>query len=76
MKRKEVIEPRVGSRQEPDDGAPGVLEDDRLMRLVQHGIVRLARSAPSESLFASRPPAVRASVSAVAMLLEERRNGR
>jgi hypothetical protein len=46
------------------------------MRLVQHGIVRLARSAYSESLFASRPLAVRADVSAVAMLLEERRNGR
>jgi hypothetical protein len=76
MKRVEIIEPRAGSRQEPDDRAPGVPEDDRLRRLVQHGIVRLARSECSESLFASRPPAVRAGVSAVAMLLEERRNGR
>jgi hypothetical protein len=76
MKRVEIIEPRMGSRQEPDGRAPGMPEDDRLKRLAQRSIVRLARSVLSESLVASRPPAVQAGASAVAMVLEERRCGR
>jgi hypothetical protein len=55
---------------------PGVPEDDRLARLVRRGIVRPARSALPEALLITPPPAARAGVSVVAVVLEERRDGR
>ena len=67
---------RPVARLEPVSSAPAVLEDGRLMRLVREGIVRPARSAPPKSLFSTRPPAPKAGASAVAALLEERREGR
>jgi antitoxin (DNA-binding transcriptional repressor) of toxin-antitoxin stability system len=67
---------RPVARLEPVSRDPGVLEDGRLMRLVREGIVRPARSAPPKDLFSTRPPAPKAGVSAVAALLDERRQGR
>ncbi len=67
---------RPVARLEPVSGDPSVLEDDRLMRLVREGIVRPARTPPSKALFSTRPPAPKGGVSAVAMVLEERRQGR
>jgi antitoxin (DNA-binding transcriptional repressor) of toxin-antitoxin stability system len=67
---------RPVARLEPVSTSSAVLEDGRLMRLVREGIVRPARSAPPKSLFSTRPPAPKAGVSAVAALLEERREGR
>jgi prevent-host-death family protein len=54
----------------------GTAEDGRLARLVRGGIVRSARGALAKSLLESRPARVRKGVSAVRVLLEERRDGR
>jgi antitoxin (DNA-binding transcriptional repressor) of toxin-antitoxin stability system len=67
---------RPVARLEPVSGAASVLEDGRLMRLVREGIVRPAREGVPKSLFSTRPPAPKARASAVAALLEERRQGR
>ena len=67
---------RPVARLEPVSGAPAVLEDGRLMRLIREGIVRPARSAPPSSLFSTRPPSPKPGTSAVSALLEERRQGR
>lgn len=67
---------RPVARLEPVSRDPGVLEDGKLMRLVRDGIVRPARSTPPKDLFSTRPPAPKAGVSAVAALLDERRQGR
>jgi antitoxin (DNA-binding transcriptional repressor) of toxin-antitoxin stability system len=67
---------RPVARLEPVSLAPGVLDDARLMRLVREGIVRPARSALPKDFFSIRPPAPKAGVSAVAALLDERREGR
>jgi hypothetical protein len=61
---------------EPVSNVPGVIDDGRLMRLVREGVVRPARSALAKSVFSTRPPALRDGVSAVALLIEERREGR
>lgn len=67
---------RPVARLEPVSSAPGVLDDGRLVRLVREGVVRPARSAPPKALFLTRPPAPKGNVSAVAMVLDERRQGR
>jgi antitoxin (DNA-binding transcriptional repressor) of toxin-antitoxin stability system len=67
---------RPVARLEPVSTSPAVLEDGRLMRLVREGILRPSRSAPPKSLFTTRPPAPKKGASAVAALLEERREGR
>jgi antitoxin (DNA-binding transcriptional repressor) of toxin-antitoxin stability system len=66
---------RPVARLEPVSSVPGVLEDGRLMRLVREGIVRPARSMPPKGLFSTRPPTPKGGVSAVAMVLDERRQG-
>jgi antitoxin (DNA-binding transcriptional repressor) of toxin-antitoxin stability system len=50
--------------------------DGRLSRLVREGIVRPARGALPRALFTSAPPRAKAGVSLLALLLEERRQGR
>lgn len=67
---------RPVARLEPISLAPDVLDDGRLMRLVRQGIVRPARSALPKDFFSMRPPAPKAGVSAIAALLDERRQGR
>jgi len=66
---------RPVARLEPVSTVPGVLEDGRLMRLVREGIVRPARAAPQRGLFSTRPATPEGGVSAVAMVLDERRKG-
>jgi antitoxin (DNA-binding transcriptional repressor) of toxin-antitoxin stability system len=66
---------RPVARLEPVSSVAGVLEDGRLMRLVREGIVRPARAPVPKSLFSTRPPTPKGGVSAVAMVLDERRQG-
>src|SRR5215472_5126925 len=51
-------------------------QDDRLSRLVRDGLVRPRRRAPSEALLNTQPPRAAAGASAVAVLIEEHREGR
>jgi antitoxin (DNA-binding transcriptional repressor) of toxin-antitoxin stability system len=51
-------------------------QDGRLSRLVRDGIVRPGRAPLSRALFAEQPPRPRNGASAVAALIEERREGR
>lgn len=67
---------RPVARLEPVSSVPGVPEDGRLMRLVREGVVRPARSTPPKELFTVAPPALKKDVSAVEMVLDERRHGR
>jgi prevent-host-death family protein len=55
---------------------PRLDDDGRLARLVRSGVVRSARGAMPKSLVKTRPPRVKKSVSAVRVLLDERRDGR
>jgi prevent-host-death family protein len=66
---------RPVARLEPAHDA-GAADDGRLDRLVRSGIVRSARGAVPRSLLETRPARVRKGVSAVRVLLEERRDGR
>lgn len=66
---------RPVARLKPVSGAPAVLEDGRLMRLVREGVVRPARSAPPKALFATQPPAPKVGALAFRALLEARRQG-
>jgi prevent-host-death family protein len=50
--------------------------DGRLSRLVRAGIVRPGRTALSRTLFATRPPRPKGKASAVAALVDARREGR
>lgn len=62
------LEPvREGSESEPDG---------RLARLVREGIVRPGRTQLPRTLFADPPPRAKGGVSASAILIEERREGR
>jgi antitoxin (DNA-binding transcriptional repressor) of toxin-antitoxin stability system len=67
---------RPVARLEPVSGASAVREDDRLMRLIQKGIVRPARVALPKSLFSARLPTPKPGTSAVSVLLEERQQER
>jgi prevent-host-death family protein len=51
-------------------------DDSRLARLVREGIVRPARTGVPKALFATKPPRAKAGVSAVQVLLQDRREGR
>ena len=51
-------------------------QDGRLSRLLRDGVVRPRRAEPPWALFTSQPPRASAGTSAVAALLEERREGR
>ena len=67
---------RPVARLEPVSGTDKGEEGGRLSRLVREGIVRPGRAPLPRSLFASRPTRAKGSVSVVAALLEERREGR
>jgi prevent-host-death family protein len=63
----------VVARLEPPGSGPD--PSGRLDRLERAGLVRVGRSAPPVELISSPPPRPSAGVSAVAALLEERRDG-
>jgi prevent-host-death family protein len=67
---------RPVARLEPVTTGPRLEDDGRLARLVRDGIVRPARAAVSETLFATKPPRPRDGVSGVRALIEDRRAGR
>jgi prevent-host-death family protein len=50
--------------------------EGRIARLERAGAVRAASKPPATELLSASPPSLRASASAVAVLLEERRGGR
>ncbi|WP_422001484.1 type II toxin-antitoxin system Phd/YefM family antitoxin [Reyranella sp.] len=54
----------------------GVAPDERLARLVRAGIVRPRSAKPARSALSSPPPQAKAGASALAALLDERREGR
>jgi hypothetical protein len=56
--------------------APADDRDGRLSRLIREGIVRLARATLSPTLLADPPPRPNVGVSAVRIILAERREGR
>ena len=51
-------------------------DDGRLARLVRHGVRRPSRRPPNLALFKDLPPRAQGGASAVAALIEERRDGR
>jgi prevent-host-death family protein len=65
---------RPVARLEPVNADPEG-QDGRLSRLVREGALRPRRAAPPRGLFTSRPPAPDGGASAVAALIEERRDG-
>jgi antitoxin (DNA-binding transcriptional repressor) of toxin-antitoxin stability system len=67
---------RPVARLEPVTSGPASDPDGRLSGLIRDGIVRPARAAPRPALFTDQPPRPNAGASAVAALLEERREGR
>jgi prevent-host-death family protein len=67
---------RPVARLEPVTSGPASDPDGRLSGLIRDGIVRPARAAPRRALFVDQPPRPNAGASAVAALLEERREGR
>jgi hypothetical protein len=64
------------ARLEPLNGDDEGEHSGRLLRLVRDGLVRLHRTAPPRALFGSRPPSTETGASAVAALIEERREAR
>lgn len=67
---------RPVARLEPVTGGDRDCDEGRLARLVRQGLVRPRRAQPSPDLFKGDLPAVRDGVSAVDILIEERREGR
>jgi len=67
---------RPVARLEPVTAGTGSDADGRVSRLIRDGIVRPACAAPPRALFTDQPPRPNAGVSAVAALLDERREGR
>jgi prevent-host-death family protein len=67
---------RPVARLEPVTTGSAPERDGRLARLVREGIVRPGRAPPPRALFADRPPRPKGSASAVATLIEERRETR
>lgn len=57
-------------------GGKGDEQNGRLSRLIREGIVRPGKVPLSRSLFTEQPPRLKGGTSAVAALLEERREGR
>ena len=66
---------RPGARREPVTSgvAPA---DERLARLVRAGLVRARAGKPARAVLSSAPPLSRKGASALAALLDERRDGR
>ncbi|UYN94210.1 MAG: type II toxin-antitoxin system prevent-host-death family antitoxin [Enhydrobacter sp.] len=67
---------RPVARLEPVLGEAKDASEGRLMRLVRDGVVHPRRAALPKSFLASTPPTPRRGASAVAALLDERREGR
>jgi prevent-host-death family protein len=68
---------RPVARLEPvTSGGEGDEQDGRLSRLIREGIVRPGNVPLSRSLFTDQPPRLKGGTSAVAALIEERREGR
>jgi len=67
---------RPVARLEPVTTGDAADQEGRLSRLVREGIVRPRRGAPSRTLFTAPPPRPKSGASAVAALIEERREGR
>jgi prevent-host-death family protein len=67
---------RPVARLEPVKGGADSEHEGRLSRLVRDGVVRPARAPLSRALLTEEPPRIKDDVSAVAALLEERREGR
>jgi antitoxin (DNA-binding transcriptional repressor) of toxin-antitoxin stability system len=67
---------RPVARLEPVTSGLEADPDGRLSRLIRDGIVRPGRGAPPRALFTEPPPRPKAGASALAALLEERREGR
>ena len=57
-------------------GGIGAGDDSRLARLVRDGVVRPARGVAPRAALDTAPPRAREGVSAVAALLQDRRDGR
>jgi prevent-host-death family protein len=66
---------RPVARLEPVNGVRSD-DDSRLARLVREGIVRPARARVPKAVIATKPPRAKAGVSAVQVLLKDRRDGR
>ena len=66
---------RPVARLEPVTGSD-LDQDGRLSRLVRDGVVRPAAASLSRTFFKSEPPRPKKGTSALAALLEERREGR
>jgi prevent-host-death family protein len=67
---------RPVARLEPATEGGEAEEDGRLARLIRNAIVRPARAALPQSLVTEEPPRLKGGASALAALLEERREGR
>ncbi len=67
---------RPVARLEAVTGDPEAGQDGRLARLVRDGVVRPRRTPPPHTVFTSQPPRTLTGASAVAALLEDRREGR
>jgi prevent-host-death family protein len=67
---------RPVARLEPVTTGRDLDHDGRLSRLIREGIVRPGRAPLSRALFADPPPRSKGGASAVAALLEERRESR
>jgi prevent-host-death family protein len=68
---------RPVARLEPvTSGVKGDEQEGRLSRLIREGVVRPGNVPLSRSLFTNQPPRLTGDTSAVAALIEERREGR
>lgn len=67
---------RPVARLEPVTSGADSEPDGRLSRLIRDGIVRPVRAALPRAVFTDQPPPPKAGASALAALLEERREGR
>lgn len=67
---------RPVARLEPIKSGGKGEEDGRLARLIRNGVVRPARKPLARWLLTEPPPRLKGGASAVAALLEERREGR
>jgi antitoxin (DNA-binding transcriptional repressor) of toxin-antitoxin stability system len=61
------LEPVTGGKDE---------QDGRIARLVREGVMRPASARMPQSLLTEQPPRMKSGASAVAVLIEERRDGR
>jgi prevent-host-death family protein len=67
---------RPVARLEPATSGRELDQEGRLARLMRDGIVRPGRASAPRALFAERPPSAKRGISATAMLIQERRDGR